>query len=301
MPPELRQFDGAGNLAGKLKWRKLERRGNVQDRRRRPGRAATGAIGGGLGVIVIIVAMLFSGGNVDIGDVLGQLDTAGSGSQQPPAELTAEEVGYADFAGAVLGDLDAVWDSIFTAAELQYPPPTMVLFRGFTESGCGGASEQIGPHYCPLDSTIYIDETFFDEVLERRLDAPGGDFAEAYVMAHEVGHHVQNALGISDDVRAEQRANPEEANELSVKLELQADCFAGIWAHTLAERGGVLDAGDIREALEAAAAVGDDRIQEKTTGMINEETWTHGSSEDRVAWFTTGYETGNADACDTFD
>jgi len=179
------------------------------------------------------------------------------------------------------------------------PARTLVLFTGSTNSACGGATSAIGPHYCPPDQTIYIDLDFF-AVLQRDFGAQGGDFAEAYVIAHEVGHHVQNLLGISDEVRSLSQQNPDEANSLSVKLELQADCLAGNWANSIFQRGNVLEPGDIEEGLDAAEAVGDDRIQEKALGRIEPESWTHGSSEQRVRWFTTGYETGDPEACDTF-
>ena len=256
---------------------------------------------GGLGLIVVLLMVFLGGGEAgNLGEVLSQLDAAQSGNRTEPVDLTPAELESASFAEAVLGDLDLLWIDVFGQSERTYHKPTMVIFRGFTNSACGGASEQVGPHYCPLDSTIYLDETFFDAVLENRLGAEGGDFAEAYVIAHEVGHHVQNELGISTEVRSLQQANPAEANTLSISLELQADCLAGVWAFTLAQRGDILDSTDIREALDAAAAVGDDRIQQKTSGMINKETWTHGSAEQRVEWFTLGYQTGDPNRCNTF-
>jgi predicted metalloprotease len=173
----------------------------------------------------------------------------------------------------------------------------LVLFRTATNSACGTATSQIGPHYCPLDSTIYLDETFFDE-LTNRLGATGGDVAEAYVIAHEVGHHVQNELGIMNRVQTQQQALPSQANELSVQLELQADCFAGLWAHSIRDIG-VFETNEIREAMDAAAAVGDDRIQERTQGYVNPENWTHGSSDQRVEWFNKGYQTGELSACNS--
>jgi predicted metalloprotease len=283
-----------------MRWRNLEGQGNVEDRRARPGRAAVGGVGG-VGLIVVLLMFFLGGGEAgDLGQVLSELDPAQSGNRAEPVDLTPEELEYASFTEAVLGDLDLLWSDVFSQSELTYHKPTMVIFRGFTDSACGGANEQVGPHYCPLDNTIYLDETFFDAVLESRLGAEGGDFAEAYVIAHEVGHHVQNELGISAEVRSLQQANPSDANALSVKLELQADCFAGVWAFTLAQRGDILDSTDIREALDAASAVGDDRIQQKTSGMINEETWTHGSAEQRVEWFTLGYQTGDPNRCNTF-
>jgi predicted metalloprotease len=172
-----------------------------------------------------------------------------------------------------------------------------VLLEGATHSDCGGATAEIGPHYCPADENVYLDLSFFRE-LRQRFGAPG-DFAQAYVMAHEIAHHVQHLMGISDQVRDEQRANPDEANELSIRLELQADCLAGVWAFTAYERA-LLESGDLQEGLGAAAAVGDDRIQQQSTGSIDRESWTHGSSEQRMRWFTTGYENGDPNDCDTF-
>ncbi len=192
-----------------------------------------------------------------------------------------------------------MWTDLFAQAGQQYRPADLVLFEGSTNSACGGATSAIGPHYCPLDEQIYIDLGFFDE-LQRRFGASGGDFAEAYVIAHEVAHHVQNLLGISDQVNALSQQDPSQRNGLSVRLELQADCWSGVWAHSIYQRGDVLEPGDIEEALSAAAAVGDDRIQAQSGGRINPESWTHGSSEQRVAWFSTGYETGDPNACDTF-
>ena len=200
------------------------------------------------------------------------------------------------FVRSVLGSTEDVWERIFRDSGREYPKPTLVLFTDSTNSACGGATSRIGPHYCPVDRTIYIDRDFFRD-LEVRFGASGGDFAEAYVIAHEVAHHVQHTLGIMDEMRAAQQSDPGTANALSVSLELQADCFAGVWASRLV---GVLEPGDIQEGLDAAAAVGDDRIQETMTGRVNPESWTHGSSQQRVDWFTAGYETGDPNTCDTF-
>lgn len=272
-------------------WSKLGGRGNVDDRRGR-----TAAIGGGLGIVGIVATLLYSilsGAPVDLTQILTQLQVDQLGQQS----LTTQDFEGADdyevFASTVLGSTNKVWSTIFTQSNKTYHEPQLVLFRSATESHCGVADSRVGPHYCPADSTIYIDETFFTQ-LQQRFKAQGGDVAEAYVIAHEVGHHVQNELGIMDQVH--QQGNP---NDLSIKLELQADCFAGIWASSIAELG-VFQPGEINEAIDAAAAVGDDRIQKSTTGRTNPETWTHGSSQQRVQWFTTGLETGNPQACDTF-
>lgn len=250
---------------------------------------------------MVLLFVLFTGGGSGLDEVMDQLQEAQS-PQQPSAQ--AEEFqgedDYEVFASTVLGSTDELWGAVFTASGLDYLEPTLVLFRGSTQSACGGASSAVGPHYCPLDETIYIDETFFDE-MTGRLGATGGDVAEAYVIAHEVGHHVQNRIGLMDEVRRLQQdaASQLEANDLSVNLELQADCYAGVWAFSLRDAGVFLP-GEIDEAIDAAAAVGDDRIQERVEGQITPERWTHGSSAQRVEWFTIGWETGDPSRCDTF-
>lgn len=191
-----------------------------------------------------------------------------------------------------------MWSNLFAQTGDAYTPPKLVLFRSATASSCGTATSQVGPHYCPLDQTIYLDETFFEE-LTNRFGAQGGDVAEAYVIAHEVAHHAQNELQIMDKVQMRRESNPDEANDLSIKLELQADCFAGLWAYSIKDAG-VFTQNEIYEAMDAASAVGDDRIQERTTGYSNPETWTHGSSAQRVNWFNKGYNSGQLSSCDTF-
>lgn len=264
----------------------------------RPGIAIGGL--GGVGLIVYLLVS-FLGGGSGLDDIMGQLEGAQAPAQ--PTEQPAEFEGaddYEVFTRTVLGSSNDTWSTIFTASGLSYRDPTLVLFRDATSSGCGTATSAVGPHYCPLDETIYIDETFFDQLVER-FGAEGGDVAEAYVIAHEVGHHVQNRLGLMEEVQNAQRSagSREEANDLSVRLELQADCFAGIWANSLRDAGVFLP-GEIREAMDAAAAVGDDRIQESVQGQVNPESWTHGSSEQRVDWFTRGFESGDPTVCDTF-
>lgn len=268
-------------------WNDLGSRGNVEDRR---GFGPT-AVGGGLGLtgILIVMAVQLLGGG-DISDVVSQLDPGLVPTQQTyQAQDFEGQDSYEVFASTVLGSNNDLWTQVFSQMNKRYVPPKLVLFRGSTRSACGGASTEVGPHYCPYDSTIYLDETFFEE-LTRRFQAKGGDVAEAYVIAHEVGHHVQNLLGTIDDARD---------NESSIKTELQADCFAGLWAHSIRDLG-VFEPGEIAEALDAAAAVGDDRIQKATTGRIHPESWTHGSSADRVNWFNKGFETGSVAQCDTF-
>ena len=266
---------------------------------RGPGVALGGA--GAIGLLVIVVFTLLAGGDgLNLDQVVGQLEQGQPAAQGAQPEEFRGEDDYEVFAATVLGSTDETWHAIFSAADLEYVEPTLVLFRGSTQSSCGGANSAVGPHYCPLDETIYLDETFFDE-LQARFGAQGGDVAEAYVIAHEVGHHVQKRLGIMEEVRRRQQGaeSQTEANEWSVRMELQADCFAGIWAYSIRDLGVFLP-GEINEAIDAAEAVGDDRIQERVTGQVSPESWTHGSSAQRVEWFTRGYESGNAAVCDTY-
>ncbi len=275
-------------------WDKITDVGNVEDRR---GLAPAALGGGGLGIVGLLLVLafnIFGGGDPSssINDALSQLgQTQVSRQQQPEAGQFAGADSYETFTAKVLGSNNQVWDQIFATSGRTYREPKLVLFRSATQSSCGTATSQVGPHYCPADGTIYLDETFFDE-LQQRFRAKGGDVAEGYVIAHEVGHHVQNQLGIMD------RVNPGD-NEASVKLELQADCFAGIWAHAVNAEG-VFEPGEVEEALDAASAVGDDRIQQSTQGQVNPETWTHGSSEQRKDWFNRGFTRGKPAACDTF-
>ena len=268
-------------------WDHLDSRGNVEDRRS----FGPAALGGGLGVAgVVIVAAIQLFGGADVLDVISRIDP--SQLQSPAVSETGEFEGqdsYEVFASTVLGSNNDLWTGVFVANNQTYQAPKLVLFRGATQSACGGATSEVGPHYCPLDSIIYLDETFFDE-LRTRFAAKGGDVAEAYVIAHEVGHHVQNLRGTIDNARD---------NDSSIKTELQADCFAGMWAHSIRDRN-VFEPGEIAEAMDAAAAVGDDRIQKATTGRVHPETWTHGSSAERVRWFTRGFETGSIANCNTF-
>jgi predicted metalloprotease len=275
-------------------WGKITSRGDVEDRRG----MSPAAIGGGLGltgVIVTLAISLLTGADPNsINDVLTQLQgTQGLQQQQTqPSEFAGPDK-YETFASEVLGSNNDLWKKVFSDNGLTYHEPKLVLFRTSTQSACGGATSAVGPHYCPLDKTIYLDETFFDE-LRSQFGAEGGDVAEGYVIAHEAGHHVQNELGTMEKVQS-----AGDSNQLSVKLELQADCYAGIWAKSV-ENAGVVGPGEIQEATDAAAAVGDDRIQKKVQGQITPETWTHGSSAQRVQWFNTGYNTGAPDKCNTF-
>ena len=260
-------------------------------------------IGGGLGGIGLVVALLvmFLGGGGGGGGGFGipQIDQfpampVADEPLDPAADPDAELVEFVRF---VVADVQDSWARAFAEAGLRYEETQLVLFRDQVSSACGPASSATGPFYCPADRKVYLDLAFFRD-LGQRFGAPG-DFAMAYVIAHEFGHHVQNLLGVSEDVRRAQGENPEEANELSVRLELQADCFAGVWGHTAFEDA-LLEQGDLEEGLGAAAAVGDDRLQEQAGGGVNPEEWTHGSSEQRVEWFRRGFDTGDPNTCDTY-
>ena len=271
---------------------------------------AIGAGGGGVAIIIAILFALFGGGGQGGGagleDILNQLQPATTAATQtnPLDPASDPQADMADFMSVVLDDNQALWTDVFAQAGEQYQPAELVLFTGFTESGCGGADARMGPHYCPLDSRVYLDLEFFEE-LQTRFGATG-DLAPAYVLSHEIGHHVQNLLGIAEQVQKLQQQDPGQANDLSVRMELQADCFAGIWASTVfvgnlsSGEDLALEPGEISEALEAAAAVGDDRIQERVQGRIDPESFTHGTAAQRQQWFQTGYDGGDPNACDTF-
>jgi predicted metalloprotease len=262
--------------------------GNVEDRR---GMGGVGLGGGGLLIgIVLFFALSYMGVQVDPA-LLEQVATSTGSSQstEQPSEFQGKD-SYETFAGAVLGSTNTFWSSKIAT----YSEPKLVLFRDATRSGCGVATSQVGPHYCPADTTIYLDETFFDVL--RQLGGSNGDVAQAYVIAHEVGHHVQNASGTMDSVTNNPNYQWAGDNSLSVQLELQADCYAGLWANSLKGKG-VFDDNEINEAILAAEAVGDDRIQSQTQGTINPETWTHGSSAERVKAFNQGYSIGNLKVC----
>ena len=284
-----------------MRWRDLRRSSEVEDRRgmRIPG----GGYGiGGCGLLVVIAIALLTGQNPL--QLLSQLETP-SADVQPglPGELPGPGGGPDDelsqFAAAVLGSTEDVWNEVFASAGQSYRRPKLVLFTDAVQSACGMSSAAVGPFYCPADEKLYLDLAFFDE-LSRRFGAPG-DFAQAYVIAHEVGHHVQNLLGLAERVsRAQQRAASErEANSLSVALELQADCLAGVWASRANRERELLEPGEVEEGLGAAAAVGDDRMQRSATGTVRPESWTHGSSEQRTSWFGRGFQSGDPNACET--
>jgi uncharacterized protein len=278
-----------------MRWRGERQSTNIEDRRGLSGGKI--AIGGGLGSIVILVLALLFG--IDPQQLLQQVPDDPQSQVQTSRSRNPEEEELRQFVGVVLAKSEDVWNDVFRQNGRQYREPTLVLFTDQVRSACGMAGAVVGPFYCPADEKVYIDLAFY-EALRQRFEAPG-DFAQAYVIAHEVGHHVQNLLGISDRVHAlQQRAGESEANQLSVRLELQADFFAGVFARYV-QKQGVLESGDIEEALQAASAVGDDRIQRRTTGYVVPDSFTHGTSEQRLRWFKRGYDSGDMRQGDTFN
>jgi predicted metalloprotease len=277
-----------------MRWLGRQQSGNVEDRRGMGGGGKI-AIGGGAGIILVIISLLLGQNPLDYINPGG-----GDGSQiQQQQPLSEEENKKAEFVRVVLKDTEDVWNKLFQERGETYQEPVLVLFTGVDQSGCGTASAAMGPFYCPEDSKVYIDLSFYDD-LQSRFGAPG-DFAMAYVVAHEVGHHVQGLWGISDKVHSmRQRLSEEEYNKLSVKLELQADFLAGVWAHHDQQLNNVLEAGDIEEALTAANAIGDDRLQKQSQGYVVPDAFTHGTSEQRMYWFKKGFETGDIEQGDTF-
>ncbi len=274
------------------------RSGNVEDRRgMRPVRTGVGLSIGGL-LFLLVLSLLG----------INPLPFMGVATKQPEVEMQptdqpyqegAQEAKLRQLTEVVLADTEDTWKAILPKYGVQYVEPKLVLFSEAVRSGCGLAQSGMGPFYCPLDQKVYVDMSFYNE-LETRFGAPG-DFAQAYVIAHEIGHHVQNLVGTAEQVQqAQQRASKAEANELSVRMELQADCFAGVWAKNAAQSRQLLEAGDVEEGLRAASAIGDDRIQQQTQGYVVQDAFTHGSAEQRVRWFRRGLEQGTPEACDTF-
>lgn len=279
-----------------MRWQGRRESTNVEDRRGMSGRRV--AFGGGIGGIIIVVILSLIFGKNPLA-LLENMDLGGTTTEQvsPAAQQANDEA--ANFAKVVLADTEDVWSKLFAQMNKSYVPPTMVLFTGSVQSACGMSSAATGPFYCPMDQKLYIDLSFFNE-LKSRFNAPG-DFAEAYVIAHEVGHHVQKLLGISQQVQAlEERSDQARANELSVRLELQADFLAGVWAHYDDKWNHVLEQGDIQEAIQAANAVGDDRLQKESQGYVVPDAFTHGTSAQRMHWFMKGYQTGDISQGDTF-
>ena len=287
-----------------MRWKRVQGQGDVEDRRGQGGGMLGGGglpipMGkgaGGLGVLLFVIVALLFGGNVLGGGSGDSGFSPGGGFEPAPTagtgeQPTTEEDSVFEFTKFVSKDVQDTWAKLFADSNREYPRAPVVIFTAGTQSGCGPASSATGPFYCPADNKVYLDLSFFQE-LSRRFGAPG-DFAAAYVIAHEIGHHVQSVLGIEGEVRRKQQEDPRNANVYLVRLELQADCFAGVWARSTYDRG-LLEPGDIEEGLGAAAAVGDDRL-----GARSREQWTHGSSALRSEWFRKGFDSGNAGDCDT--
>jgi predicted metalloprotease len=284
-----------------MRWTPGGRSADVEDVRGEGGGSGFRFRGPHLGivgfVVLLVLSLLFKR---DLFSLLGVVNVGSPGAATTtsrPVQRGAEDERQVQFVSFVLDDVQKTWAQAFAQSQRPYPHAKLVLFSDVTRSGCGFAEGASGPFYCPEDHRVYIDLSFFQE-LKTRFGAPG-EFAQAYVIAHEVGHHVQNLLGIDAKVRQMQAREPSRANDLSVRLELQADCLAGIWGYSTDQRN-ILEAGDVESGLAAAAAVGDDRLQRQAGGRVNPERWTHGSSEQRVAWFRRGFSSGRIDACDTF-
>ncbi|RYD57923.1 MAG: metalloprotease [Sphingobacteriales bacterium] len=277
-------------------WKGRRQSGNVEDAR---GLGGGKLLGGGIGAAIIGLIIYLLGG--DPSTVMNQLPTSGGSMDSAQLEqLKEQQKESREFVGVVLGDTEDVWDKLFAQMGGQYQHPKLQIFNGQTTSECGGATSASGPFYCPLDRKVYIDLTFYDE-LKEKFKAPG-DFAMAYVVAHEVGHHVQNLMGTSEKVQQMRgRVSQAEYNKLSVMLELQADFYAGVWAHHAQEMKGILQSGDIEEALNAANAIGDDRLQRESQGQVVPDAFTHGTSEQRMRWFRKGFETGDVKQGNTFE
>lgn len=280
-----------------MRWKQGRRSRNVEDRR--GGGMGAKAAGGGLATIVIVVIAMFLG--VDPSQLLNSLGPVVSETPRTtqPAQRSPAEDQLADFVSVVLADTEDAWHKLFRQRGKRYQEPKLVLFTGAVQSACGHAQSAMGPFYCPGDNKVYIDLAFYRD-LKNRHNAPG-DFAQAYVIAHEVGHHVQNLLGISGQVhRRQQKLDKVQSNQLSVRLELQADCLAGVWAYHAHQKRQILEKGDIEEALGAASAIGDDRLQQQARGYVTPDSFTHGASAQRVRWFKKGINTGEMAQCDTF-
>jgi predicted metalloprotease len=281
-----------------MRWGSGRRSQNIEDRRGM--RISRKATGGGIGVIVIALIALYFG--IDPTMILNQQGGHGVDTSTYPVSNSSSPVEQelVDFVSVVLGDTEDTWQELFRQMNQTYTEPSLVLFTGAVESACGFAQSAVGPFYCPQDQKVYIDLSFFED-LRNRFGAPG-DFAQAYVIAHEIGHHVQNLLGISQKVQAlSGRLNQVQSNQLSVMQELQADCFAGVWAHHAHRARQILEEGDVEEALNAASSIGDDNLQKQARGYVTPDSFTHGSSDQRVRWFNQGLASGNIAQCNTFE
>ncbi|MEL7035705.1 MAG: neutral zinc metallopeptidase [Cyanobacteria bacterium J06592_8] len=282
-----------------MRWQMGRRSDNVEDRRGSSGSRGGVVVGGGLGVLLMAIAAMFLG--IDPSIVLQQAAPPDQGSySDSPVSRSAEEEELAEFVSVILGYTEDTWKSIFRERGKTYIEPKLVLFTDAVDSACGYAQAATGPFYCPRDQKVYIDLGFYKQ-MKYQLNAPG-DFAQAYVIAHEVGHHVQTLLGISQQVSSLQRqVSQTQANQLSVRLELQADCFAGVWASRTQQAQNILERGDVEEALNAASSIGDDRLQRQSQGYVVPDTFTHGTSAQRVRWFKRGLQTADIDECNTFE
>lgn len=285
-----------------MRWTSTGPSRNIEDRRgQRPVYRRPAPLGCGGLIFILLLSYVFGldpMALIGVARVAEQIAPSGpTGMTNAPVQATPQEDELVDFVSFVLDDAQAIWSQLLPRYGMQYREAKLVLFRDAVQSACGFASAATGPFYCPADEKVYIDLGFYDE-LRQRFGA-AGDFAQAYVLAHEIGHHVQKILGVEGQVRQAQSARPGMANELSVLMELQADCFAGMWGNTTARRD-ILETGDVEEGLNAAAAIGDDRIQRMSTGYVNPDAFTHGSSEQRVEWFRRGLSTGSMEACDSF-
>lgn len=296
-----------------MRWKGRRVSSNVEDRR-----GSSGAKVGGISIVGLVVAFVawkfFGVDPQQAYQATQQITAAQSQTGTAPEQLSAEQKEASDFVGTILADTEDTWTPIFQQLGQSYVAPKLVLFNGRVQSACGTAESAMGPFYCPGDQKVYIDTQFFKEMRQQmgisgdknqtelsRQDQ-AGDFAQAYVVAHEVGHHIQNLLGISSQVqRAQAQANRTQANQLSVRLELQADCFAGIWANRNQERTQFLEAGDVEEAMDAAQKIGDDYLQKRATGQVVPDSFTHGTSQQRMHWFKTGLKSGDLNQCDTFN
>lgn len=277
-----------------MRWQFGRRSNNVEDRR--GGGVPGTVVGGGIGTVIIVLVSLFLG--IDPSVFLNN-ENQPAPPQSTTTRTNPQDQQLTEFVSVVLADTEDTWSTLFRQMGRTYRQPKLVLYSGAVRSGCGAAKSSMGPFYCPADEKVYIDLSFYRD-LKNRYGAPG-DFAQAYVIAHEIGHHVQTQLGISQQVQAlRQRSGEVEANQLLVRLELQADCLAGVWAHHAQKTRNILEQGDIEEAMNAAASIGDDRLQNQAQGYVVPESFTHGSSQQRVKWFTQGIRTGDINQCDTF-
>jgi predicted metalloprotease len=275
-----------------MRWRGGRQSENLEDRRRMSPRGI--AIGGGGMLLLLVLGLLFGVDPQALNQMIGQAQQQGApGAGGEERELTPEEVQQREFTATILGFTEDVWDEQFRREGERYEPPKMVMFSQAVQTGCGNAPSAVGPFYCPLDRTVYLDPTFFDE-LDQKLGGSKAEFSQAYVIAHEVGHHVQNLLGYSELVDRKRRTlPPEEFNRWSVRLELQADYLAGVWAHHGQQKFNFIDPGDVEAAITTANAIGDDRLQRRSTGFNSPENYTHGTSEQRIRWFSQGLKTGD--------